>query len=307
MANTKKRKRSRSDTTTTTTTQSIPWEKVDVSLLAPSQAAAGTVAKNQDDEFETGVNNHYDQPSSRTYRSAEKELEADPAEGVGIFFGLEVIDGSQYRVVEQGGTKRLVLKEEEEQDGNKAKRTTTNVLEKSDENTDEKDASTTEKVETKKKKKKKQKKKKKKQSFDPETTQVKDTKNDEEKDESAKKQPSKKNETKKTEKQKLKSQEASLPTKQKEETVVANDEKSDQEVPADNDSTDPQIHALQTSWMTATGGVTLHEILCKSLLEQQFWTPTPIQAASLPAATLGRRNIVGAAPTGSGKHIILVL
>jgi ATP-dependent RNA helicase DDX24/MAK5 len=71
---------------------------------------------------------------------------------------------------------------------------------------------------------------------------------------------------------------------------------------------DPEmITALQTSWMIATGGVTLKEGVCEGLIKQDFQGPTPIQAATLPAAILGRRNIVGAAPTGSGKTLAYVL
>jgi ATP-dependent RNA helicase DDX24/MAK5 len=64
---------------------------------------------------------------------------------------------------------------------------------------------------------------------------------------------------------------------------------------------------MQTAWMVATGGVELHPTLCASLLSQKFWTPTPIQSATLPASILGRRNIVGAAPTGSGKTLAYLL
>lgn len=67
------------------------------------------------------------------------------------------------------------------------------------------------------------------------------------------------------------------------------------------------VERLQTSWMMATGGVQLHSQLCVSLLAQEFWTPTPIQAATLAPAILGRRNIVGAAPTGSGKTLAYLL
>jgi ATP-dependent RNA helicase DDX24/MAK5 len=68
-----------------------------------------------------------------------------------------------------------------------------------------------------------------------------------------------------------------------------------------------QISALQMSWTTATAGCQLHPELAAALLQQSFWTPTPIQAAVLPAAILGRRNIVGAAPTGSGKTLAFLL
>lgn len=70
---------------------------------------------------------------------------------------------------------------------------------------------------------------------------------------------------------------------------------------------DDSVQRMQTSWMIATGGVTLDQRLCSSLLKQDFWMPTPIQSATLPAALLGRRNIVGAAPTGSGKTLAYLL
>ncbi|KAK2725301.1 ATP-dependent RNA helicase ddx24-like [Artemia franciscana] len=43
--------------------------------------------------------------------------------------------------------------------------------------------------------------------------------------------------------------------------------------------------------------------IIKSLAEQKFFTPTPIQSLVLPAAIRGRRDIVGAAETGSGKTL----
>ena len=65
--------------------------------------------------------------------------------------------------------------------------------------------------------------------------------------------------------------------------------------------------SLQSSWCGATGGVMLHSKICNVLLKDEFWTPTPIQAATLPAAVLGRCDILGAAPTGSGKTLAYIL
>jgi ATP-dependent RNA helicase DDX24/MAK5 len=65
--------------------------------------------------------------------------------------------------------------------------------------------------------------------------------------------------------------------------------------------------SLQSSWCGATGGVLLHPKICSTLLKNEFWTPTPIQAATLPAAILGRCDILGAAPTGSGKTLAYIL
>lgn len=41
----------------------------------------------------------------------------------------------------------------------------------------------------------------------------------------------------------------------------------------------------------------------KALADQNFYAPTSIQALTLPAAILGRRDILGAAETGSGKTL----
>lgn len=44
-------------------------------------------------------------------------------------------------------------------------------------------------------------------------------------------------------------------------------------------------------------------VIIKTLVEQNFHSPTIIQARTLPAAILGRRDILGAAETGSGKTL----
>jgi ATP-dependent RNA helicase DDX24/MAK5 len=67
------------------------------------------------------------------------------------------------------------------------------------------------------------------------------------------------------------------------------------------------ISRMQLAWLSSTAGVELHPVLCRGLVSLGFWTPTPIQAATLPASILGQRNIVGAAPTGSGKTFSYLL
>ena len=59
---------------------------------------------------------------------------------------------------------------------------------------------------------------------------------------------------------------------------------------------------LQAAWLNV-----LDTKLEESLYRMGFFQPTPIQAASLQPAILGRRNIVGAAPTGSGKTLSFLL
>ncbi|KAL7505460.1 hypothetical protein ACHAXN_002943 [Cyclotella atomus] len=71
--------------------------------------------------------------------------------------------------------------------------------------------------------------------------------------------------------------------------------KSDKEIPA---PTQAQLISLQTAWTTP-----LHTTLLSSLHTMNYTYPTPIQSATLSAAILGRRDIVGAAPTGSGKTL----
>lgn len=70
-----------------------------------------------------------------------------------------------------------------------------------------------------------------------------------------------------------------------------------------DDSIQQEIERLQTAWSISATGVTLHTTLCTGLHSLKYTNPTPIQSATLPAAILGRRDIVGAAPTGSGKTL----
>jgi len=55
------------------------------------------------------------------------------------------------------------------------------------------------------------------------------------------------------------------------------------------------------------GGVMMRKCITKALLEKGFASPTPIQAAVLPAALAKRRDIFGAAETGSGKTLAFAL
>ncbi|XP_076681119.1 ATP-dependent RNA helicase DDX24 isoform X2 [Andrena cerasifolii] len=69
-----------------------------------------------------------------------------------------------------------------------------------------------------------------------------------------------------------------------------------------NKSSDDEDHAYDMdaqAWSTL--GVPAPVI--KALKDQQFHTPTTIQALTLPSAILGRRDILGAAETGSGKTL----
>jgi len=70
---------------------------------------------------------------------------------------------------------------------------------------------------------------------------------------------------------------------------------------------DDEMRKIQTDWSIAAGGVWLHLSLCAGLASKGFASPTPVQASTLPAAIMGRRDIVGAAPTGSGKTLAYAL
>ena len=54
-------------------------------------------------------------------------------------------------------------------------------------------------------------------------------------------------------------------------------------------------------------GIWLHPTLCAGLAAQNFSSPTPIQASTLPTSILGQRDIVGAALTGSRKTLTYAL
>lgn len=62
--------------------------------------------------------------------------------------------------------------------------------------------------------------------------------------------------------------------------------------------TEEELLSIQSAWATP-----LHSTLISSLYKLNYSYPTPIQSATLSAAILGRRDIVGAAPTGSGKTL----
>ena len=70
-----------------------------------------------------------------------------------------------------------------------------------------------------------------------------------------------------------------------------------------DDGVNDEVEQLRTSWSIAAPGISLHPILSKGLHRLSYAHPTPIQCATLPPAILGRRDIVGAAPTGSGKTL----
>jgi ATP-dependent RNA helicase DDX24/MAK5 len=217
------------------------WKKVHVELPEPDASSS----------------NHYDE--STRQRTADRDLEANSKEEVAMFYGLEVLDSSQYQVeTTSTGIKQLkvltpaVAPEPIVEE--KKVETSVEVAEPTD-------PSSSAKEEAKKKKKNIKKKKK----------------------------------------------EAARAKQNDKDTAETSSSAQIDSSSPQQEETDIDIDAIQTQWCIATGGVTLHPVLCQSLQAQSFTGPTPIQAAALPAAILGRRNLVGAAPTGSGKTLAFLL
>lgn len=109
-----RRKRSRP----TAFTDAGAWKSVSVSLS--SQGAAGNGEDDGDNQAhdveaventEAYTNNHYDNP--KLFKKAQLDLPMDPGEDCGMFYGLEVLDASQYRVENTGSSRRLIVTGEE--------------------------------------------------------------------------------------------------------------------------------------------------------------------------------------------------
>lgn len=76
---------------------------------------------------------------------------------------------------------------------------------------------------------------------------------------------------------------------------------SDNENDLDSDTNNSENLAKINAEVWSSMGVPT--IVIKALADQNFYAPTSIQAQTLPAAILGRRDILGAAETGSGKTL----
>lgn len=75
----------------------------------------------------------------------------------------------------------------------------------------------------------------------------------------------------------------------------------------DSPVSEKDIEHVQKKWMLSSGGVILSAPICRVLHRNNWLEPTPIQSTTLAPAILGKRNIVGAAPTGSGKTLSFLL
>ena len=234
--------------------------------------------------------------SYRRIHHADDDLEAQPGEQVGLFFGLEVISADQYTVEQHvDGTKHFCIladtssfkKQQEQPQVDKTKERKRSKRNDQEEPANPPQEESQESSAAKKKKNKE------------ETSSTKD-----EEDKQAVQQP------KRNGSNSAHATGEGTTTAKREGPNAAPDTDAgvlvDNEKQPQQDEEEKVIQALQTSWMTATGGVQLHPTLCRALWQQDFWIPTPIQAAVLPTALLGGQggtNIVGAAPTGSGKTL----
>jgi hypothetical protein len=256
-----------------------------VSVMLPgSEVETSNTSAKKDSTLDAGTenltfsSNHYDDPTLA--KQAEMDLPMNPGNDCAMFFGLEVLDASQYQVVGTGISKRLVISESAGEEV---------VIEKKQEpqekHNDEKDK---EKPTIESRKKRKTGKTKSKNTIgaqldDPQ--QMDATKIIV--DGSRRK---KKRENKSTQ---------NSPLKENEKDSADNTE----QVPVSPD----QLARIQSSWSEASGGAHIHSRLLESLHRLGFFKPTPIQAATLSASIMGRRNLVGAAPTGSGKTLAFLI
>jgi len=306
----------------------LPWKSVTVGLSEPSSETnhydSGS-EDNNDDEHNLASQRKNKKPSSSKRSKNDDDLEAQPNEEVGMFYGLEVIDGSQYEVQTRNDTKYMVMRgtssnsknnqNDHDDDTDEAKETTPldepAKKKKTKKSKKSKLAATTEELSSKEDMAKTKPSKK-----QPETDSHDDRGNSSTEDHNVEENPQsevmeqeetpsgpkKKKRKKKKKKSKASKDTNATTSEQNSASTTTPQHHQDKE-----DENLQQIQALQTSWTVATGGVVLDESLCSSLLKQHFWTPTPIQSATLPAALLGRRNVVGAAATGSGKTLAYML
>jgi ATP-dependent RNA helicase DDX24/MAK5 len=307
---------------------SLPWSKVQVTNECQSE--------NDNDKFVGSSSNHYDNPDtadpSELY-DVSSTKSSDYIEGAndpGIFLGLEVVDGSRYSVekipvmnpITREATGGFVTKL---------------VIRNSDESSEFKhstDADTPSEEPTQSSRRKRKQKDKVREENDPkdETGEKKSNTSTSTMEDGHCKELEMHNEKTQREEKKRKFQD-SRPQK-----VSDSDDRSiqvlEQSKDGDNSSrlkkklkrpkttqnhsgmtedsnleidssaissfvTQEQIESIRIGWSVATGGVYLHPKLCRSLYRLGFISPTPNQSSTLAASILGKRDIVGAAPTGS--------
>ena len=288
MGKNKNRKRSRSKEKSAT--NDAAWKPVSVTLSGESNddRDADTALDPDRDEKQLSKN-HYDDP--KLSRRAEKDLHLTPGEDCAMFYGLEVLDASQYEVVGTGNNKRLIITGGNDSEHADAEKSVAQPQSNEAPNADETPS---------KKKRKKDKKKPgdgeniEKASKDDEKSKSKETNeesgsNINDADDAEKEGSSKKGKQKKKKK--------STKEDVREAEPDANGSNTRQEA---TPLSPEELAKIQSSWSESSGGAHIHNRLLESLHRLGFEGPTPIQSATLAAAIMGRRNLVGAAPTGSG-------
>eukprot|EP00559_Dactyliosolen_fragilissimus_P003511 CAMPEP_0184860228 /NCGR_PEP_ID=MMETSP0580-20130426/5162_1 /TAXON_ID=1118495 /ORGANISM="Dactyliosolen fragilissimus" /LENGTH=931 /DNA_ID=CAMNT_0027357263 /DNA_START=149 /DNA_END=2943 /DNA_ORIENTATION=+ len=291
----------------------LPWKRINVGISDTENANIDPESADETGEdlkkFLVGYN-HYDDPKadpselyghSTTTKSKSKgryikaeDNSMDGSNDPGIFLNLDVVDGSMYTVekvqVEGGTVNRIVIKESSEQQSSEDHSMTTDKKVETEKENSElaKNESTTQKKK-KKKNKSKQTKETKKRKHDESIDKVNGNENDDnEKDAS------------------------NISTKKaktlKKDSIKNQDTRHQELLPEKRqEPTQDEIDRTQTSWCASTGGVYFHPTITQSLARQKFDNPTPIQAGTLAAAILGKKDIVGSAPTGSGKTLCYIL
>ena len=307
------------------------WKPLHVSLDGPKQHGGGNDASasfndgdNDDGDFtftgkhESSKNNHYD--NAELQKQANRDLPVQPGEDIAFFYGLEVLDSSQYELVSENSTGKGNKNGEKQQRLVFRTTTTEGSRGSAKEDTIENDTS---KPKSDKKKRKR-------------PTSIDDNGTDDRKEESiedgdsefvidsdsipdntspkntdSSKRKEKKNAKKKKKKRKLDGEpsvatvsDAHSSSEKKGEDSNGKEESSTTLHPS---PTTEQVMKVQLNWSQASGGAVLHDKLCQSLASMGYYQPTPIQSETLSASIMGRRNLVGAAPTGSGKTLAFLL
>jgi hypothetical protein len=268
--------------------QQVHNQAASASASAWKAVSVGLDDKNEDADDN---DNHYDNP--KLQRAATKDLPVEPGEDVAMFYGLEVLDSSQYCLVKDGDKKRLIIlpndgkdtseQQSEERLSAKQKRKRSNSI---DESVPINDRGDVKKAAVALQK-----------GREDQTSQ------------------SKKSKTIKVDDEKMNKMEQGSTERNQNETkgdkaLKKKKKKKSSEAVSTVDTPEPspqRVLEIQMAWSSATGGALLQEQLCKSLAKLGYSHPTPIQAATLSAAIMGRRNLVGAAPTGSGKTLAFLL
>lgn len=272
---------------------SFGWKPVEVTIGDVVPAGSVDVTSDNGDAM---ASNHYDDDSFA--HRASRDLEAEPGEGVGMFYGLEVISGDQYRMIttphSEGSdpssiTRLLVV--------NSPDVTTNNV---------DKNVQTVRKQETPARNKSKKTKKQGDTASQNPNCAPSETRSTEPSATAGRTVETCKH-SKSGPVDLTTARNGKISSKALEDDQQSDTGRSVAEGSQGRQRSQQQAQAMQDAWLMQTGGVSLDLAICEALVLQSFWTPTPIQAATLPAAILGRRNVVGAAPTGSGKTLAFLL